>query len=64
MFHRQWLIDLPDGRAIIELGSTSADDLLMLLYLAAVVGFAALTWRAIERPGQRFSTVWPSLKPL
>ncbi|HEX4303253.1 MAG TPA: acyltransferase [Rhizomicrobium sp.] len=50
-FHRHWLIDLKDGRAILELGP--ADDLLMLLYLTAVIAFSALTWRAIERPGQR-----------
>ena len=53
VFHRRWLIDLSDGRAILELGSPAADDLLMLLYLAAVVALAALTWRMIERPGQR-----------
>ncbi len=52
-FHSQWLIDLKDGRAILELGSGPADDALMLLYLAAAVALAALTWRWIERPGQR-----------
>jgi peptidoglycan/LPS O-acetylase OafA/YrhL len=52
--HRRWLIDLNDGRAILELGSAPANDLLLLLYLAAVIAFAALTWRVIERPGQRF----------
>jgi peptidoglycan/LPS O-acetylase OafA/YrhL len=52
-FHHAWLIHLPDGNAILELGSRFADDLALLAYLAVVIGFAALTWRVIERPGQR-----------
>jgi hypothetical protein len=50
-FHRAWLIHLPDGNAIFELGAWN--NLAILAILAAVVALSALTWRVIERPGQR-----------
>ena len=53
VFHRRWLIQLPDGNAIIDLGFRHFASGVMLAYLAAVVALAALTWRMIERPGQR-----------
>lgn len=31
-----------------------AGDVLLLVYLAAVIGFAHLSWKYIERPGQKF----------
>jgi peptidoglycan/LPS O-acetylase OafA/YrhL len=54
LFHRQWLRELPDGNMIIDLGFKHYASGVMVLYLAAVIALAALTWRLIERPGQRF----------
>jgi peptidoglycan/LPS O-acetylase OafA/YrhL len=57
-----WLVHTPDGLAFFELGN--ADDLVMLLVLAAVIALSALTWRAIERPGQRLFGRLLLTKPL
>ena len=54
LFYRHWLIDVPDGNVIIDLGFKYSASGLLLAYLVAVVALAALTWRLIERPGQRF----------
>lgn len=54
VLRQHWLIHLPNGQAIVELGNGAANSLLFVIYLAATVGFAALTWRFIERPGQAF----------
>ncbi|MEJ0026928.1 MAG: acyltransferase [Rhizomicrobium sp.] len=51
VFQRTWLVQTPDGNAILALGR--GDDFAMLAVLAAVVALAAFTWRHIERPGQR-----------
>jgi len=51
-----------NGGAIIELGSEWADDLLILAFLGVVIGFASLTYRWIERPGQRFFNRWAGPK--
>jgi peptidoglycan/LPS O-acetylase OafA/YrhL len=59
-----WLIRTRDGFAIFALGNPLADDLLMLLILAAVVAVSALTWQAIERPGQRMFARLRLAKPL
>jgi peptidoglycan/LPS O-acetylase OafA/YrhL len=59
-----WLVHTPDGLAFFELGSRRADDLVMLLILAAVVALSALTWRMIERPGQRLFGWLLRAKPL
>ncbi len=53
LLHRLWLRDLPDGRTIIDLGFRHYASALMLAYLAVVIALSALTWRLIERPGQR-----------
>jgi peptidoglycan/LPS O-acetylase OafA/YrhL len=53
LFHRLWLRDLPDGSTIIDLGFRHYASALMLAYLAVVIALSALTWRLIERPGQR-----------
>ena len=50
-FHRSWLVQVPDGNAVLALGW--ADDPTMLAVLGAVVALAAFTWRHVERPGQR-----------
>jgi len=50
-FHRAWLVRLTDGNAILALGAWN--DPVMLVILAAVVALSALTWRIVERPGQR-----------
>lgn len=54
LFHRIWLRELTDGNTIIDLGFRHFASAVMLVYLIAVVALAALTWRLIERPGQRF----------
>ena len=54
VFHKRWLIDLPDGNAIIDLGFKHFASGVMAFYLATVIALAALTWRIIEQPGQRF----------
>ena len=56
LFTGDWLIHLPNGQAILDLGFSAAatvNDLVFVVYLAATIGLAALTWRIIERPGQR-----------
>lgn len=52
LFHRTWLVHLPNGWTILDLGSRLADDALTLLFLAAVIALSALTYRFVERPGQ------------
>jgi len=64
LFHRRWLIDLPDGNTIIDLGFKHYASGLLFLYLAAVVALAAFTWRVIERPGQRFFNRLAAPKPV
>ncbi|HXC56504.1 MAG TPA: acyltransferase [Rhizomicrobium sp.] len=54
LFHRRWLIDLPDGNAIIDLGFKHYASGLLLAYLMVVIALAAFTWRFVEQPGQRF----------
>ena len=61
--HPNWLIRTPDGLAILEFGH-AGDDLAMLFVLAAVVALSAVTWRWIERPGQRFFGRLLTAKPL
>jgi hypothetical protein len=61
--HPAWLIHTGNGQAILELG-TPADDLMVFAYLGAVVALSALTWTAIERPGQRFFARFLTAKPL
>ncbi|HJW41067.1 MAG TPA: acyltransferase [Rhizomicrobium sp.] len=51
VFHRARLVHLEDGNAIFGLGAWN--NLAILAILAAVVALSALTWRVIERPGQR-----------
>jgi hypothetical protein len=50
--HRIWTIRQPGGQAILDLGSPLANDLLTFGFLVVVVALSALTYRAIERPGQ------------
>ena len=49
--------------AIPALPAGLPGDLAMLAFLAVVVAFSALTWRFIERPGQRFFTTLPTARP-
>jgi peptidoglycan/LPS O-acetylase OafA/YrhL len=49
-----WLVHLPAGGFVIEGAGEAANALLFAVYLGATVGLSALTWRYIERPGQRF----------
>jgi peptidoglycan/LPS O-acetylase OafA/YrhL len=58
------LLRAPDGGAMFAPGSATADDLALLLVLAAVVAFSALTWHWIERPGQRLFGRLLSAKPV
>jgi peptidoglycan/LPS O-acetylase OafA/YrhL len=51
---RQWLIHLPNGQAIVDLGNGAGNSVLFVTYLAATVGLAAWTWKRIELPGQAF----------
>jgi peptidoglycan/LPS O-acetylase OafA/YrhL len=51
---RHWLIHLPNGQAIVDLGNGAENSVLFVIYLAFTVGLSALTWRFIELPGQAF----------
>jgi peptidoglycan/LPS O-acetylase OafA/YrhL len=55
VFGRTWLIHQANGWTILDLGSRLADDGLTLVFLAAVVALSALTYRFVERPGQRLA---------
>jgi len=50
--HGQWLVHLPDGRAIIEMGSTVANDMMMLAFVLSAVMLSAVTYRFVELPGK------------
>ena len=62
--HPAWLAPAAGGFAILDLGSRTADDLAMLLFLAIVIALSALTWTAIERPGQRLLARLLAVKPV
>lgn len=47
-----WLIHDTNGQAILDLGG--GNDLMYLVYLSTTVALAAITWRVVELPGQRF----------
>lgn len=51
---QHWLIHLPNGQAVVDLGNEAENSALFAIYLAATVGLAALSWRFIELPGQAF----------
>lgn len=51
---RHWLVHQPNGGAVIDGAGEAANALIYAGYLGATIGLAALTWRYIERPGQRF----------
>jgi len=48
----QWLVHLPDGRAIIDMGSTVSNDMMMLAFVLSAVMLSAVTYRFVELPGQ------------
>jgi peptidoglycan/LPS O-acetylase OafA/YrhL len=48
----RWLVHLPDGRAIIEMGSTVANDMMMLAFVLSAVMLSAVTYRFVELPGR------------
>lgn len=50
--HAQWLVHLPDGRAIIDMGSTLSNDMMMLAFVLSAVALSAVTYRFVELPGQ------------
>ncbi|MBL6854674.1 MAG: acyltransferase [Alphaproteobacteria bacterium] len=50
--HRAWLIHLPDGRAVIDMGSTVPNDMMMLAFALSAVALSAVTYRFVELPGQ------------
>ena len=50
--HSQWLVHLRDGRAIIDMGSTVSNDMMMLAFVLSAVALSAITYRFIELPGQ------------
>jgi peptidoglycan/LPS O-acetylase OafA/YrhL len=63
--HRTWLIHQPDGNAVIDLGSTAANDLLMLGFVAVAVALSAATYRFVEMPGQAlFARLRQPLRPV
>jgi hypothetical protein len=49
-----WLNHLPNGEATVAAHGVTVTLMLYLAYLSVVVATAALTWRFIEQPGQRF----------
>lgn len=54
LFGLHWLNHLPNDEATVGAQGTLATLVFYLAYLSAVVALAALTWRFIELPGQRF----------
>jgi len=50
--HHAWLIHLPDGRAIIDMGSGFSNDMMMLAFALSAVALSAVTYRFVELPGQ------------
>jgi peptidoglycan/LPS O-acetylase OafA/YrhL len=55
VFHPGWLARKTDGGFAINVGGGVANDLIMLGMLASVVAFAAMTYRYVELPGQRWA---------
>lgn len=51
---QHWLVRLPDGGSVVEGAGAASTIFLNAAYLGATIGLAALTWRYIEQPGQRF----------
>jgi len=49
-----WLIHLPNGQAMLDLGNGAENSVLFVLYLAITVALAAMTFKHIELPGQGF----------
>jgi peptidoglycan/LPS O-acetylase OafA/YrhL len=56
VFHQSWTARAADGSEIILPGGPFAADAFALFYLAAVIALSALTFRFIEKPGQRLFT--------
>jgi peptidoglycan/LPS O-acetylase OafA/YrhL len=54
LFDTHWLIHLPNGEAIVAAHGAAITAVLYLVYLSVVVSLAALTWRFIEQPGQKY----------
>ena len=54
LFDVHWLNRLSNGEAAVATQSAVVALMLFVAYLTAVIGLAALTWRFIELPGQRF----------
>jgi peptidoglycan/LPS O-acetylase OafA/YrhL len=54
MFDQHWLIQSRSGQASILATAVALSSLLYLAYLSATVALAALTWRFVELPGQKF----------
>jgi hypothetical protein len=50
--HEAWLIHLPNGGAIIDMGSTLSNDMMMLAFVLSAVALSAVTCRFVEVPGQ------------
>ncbi len=53
LLHQSWTSRADDGGEVILVGNAFAGDALALCYLAAVIALSALTFRYIEKPGQR-----------
>src|SRR5689334_5647149 len=53
-FDVHWLSRLPNGEAAVASQGAFVTLALSVAYLTVVVALAALTWRFIEQPGQRF----------
>jgi peptidoglycan/LPS O-acetylase OafA/YrhL len=51
---RHWLVHLPNGQAIVDLGNGVENSVLFAIYLAATIALSAWTWKRIELPGQAF----------
>jgi peptidoglycan/LPS O-acetylase OafA/YrhL len=60
---KRWLIHLPGGGAMVEGAGEVATTLMFAAYLGATIALAALTWRYIEKPGQRFFARVAQAKP-
>jgi len=63
-FHPGWITRTKDGHSIIALPVPLLDDLLCLVILGVVIGLASLTYRHIERPGQRWAARFAQRHPV
>ena len=61
---RHWLVQWSGGGAVIGGGGEAVKTIIFAGYLGATIALAALTWRLVEQPGQRFFARLARAKPV